>query len=157
MKNKVLSIMLSGILMTAIPTQINAIAIEESHASALSADAVDSVEAAGLIASYAISCTSGTKSVYISAEVSGNKQLAKIGFKNIKVQRSSDKSSWTTEKTVSDQIAEDARYKFLTSYQVSVSGGYYYRVVLDNYAKEDTWWFPDTQTVQSISNSVWVP
>lgn len=157
MKNKILSIMLSGILMTAIPTQINAMAIDEGSVNVLSAQTGDSVYAAGLISDYAISCTAGTKSVYISAEVSGNKQLAKIGFKNIKVQRSSDKSSWTTEKTVSDQIAEDARYKFLTSYQVSVSGGYYYRVVLDNYAKEDTWWFPTTQTVQSISNSVWIP
>lgn len=157
MKNKILSIMLSGILMTAIPTQINAMAFEESSASDLSIKTGDSVDAAGLISSYAISCTAGTKSVSIFAEVYGTQRLAKIGFKNIKVQRSSDKSNWTTEKTVSDQISEDAAHKFLSSYQVSVSGGYYYRVVLDNYAKEDTWWFPTTQTVQSISNSVWVP
>lgn len=157
MKNKVLSIILSGILMTAIPTQINAIAIEESNTSALSADTLYSVDAAGLIATYTLSCAGGSKTVYINAAVYGTDIMAKIGFKNIKIQRSSDQNSWTTEKTVSDQIAEDVAIKKLERYAVSVNGGYYYRVVLDNYAKEDTWWFPTTQTVQNISNSVWIP
>ena len=157
MKKKVLSILLSGMLITAIPTSINAIAIDEGPVDALSVNTVDSVDAVGLISDYALSCSGGSKTVYINAEVYGNDIMAKIGFKNIKIQRSSNQNSWTTEKTVSDQIAEDVAIKKLERYAVSVNGGYYYRVVLDNYAKEDTWWFPDTQTVQNISNSVWIP
>ena len=83
--------------------------------------------------------------------------MAKIGFKNIKVQRSSNQNTWTTEKTPPDLIDEDDAQKIISNYAVKVDGGYYYRVVLDNYAKEDTWWFPKTQTVENISNSVWVP
>ncbi|MDE6783995.1 MAG: hypothetical protein K2J26_01260, partial [Ruminococcus sp.] len=106
---------------------------------------------------YALSCTGGSKTVYINAEVYCNDIMAKIGFKNIEIQRSSDNNNWTTEKTISDQISENVSQKILYQYSVSVKGGYYYRVVLDNYAKENTWWFPETQTVENASNSVWVP
>lgn len=112
--------------------------------------------AAGLIVECALSCSSGSKTVYINAEVYGSDIMGKIGFKNIKVQRSTNQSTWTTEKTVSDKISEDAAYKILSNYAVSVDGGYYYRIVLDNYAKENTWWFPETQTVTTTSNSVWI-
>lgn len=156
MKTKIFSAILSGLLMSAMPAQISANAIEESSATVLSIETVDSVDAAGLIAGYATYCTAGTKCVYISAEVTGNELLAKIGFKNIKVQHSSDKSNWETETSPPDQIIEDDSSHFLSRYKVTVKGGYYYRIVLDNYAKEDAWWFPATQTVENISNVVWV-
>ena len=156
MKNKILSVMLSGALFATMPMQFCANAVEYDNANVSSTNSGVSVYAAGLISDYALSCKSGSKTVYISAEVYGTAKMSKIGFKNIKVQKSSDQSNWTTEKTPPNQIAEDTYAKTLTKYAVSVEGGYYYRVVLDNYAKEDTWWFPETQTVTVTSNSVWV-
>lgn len=157
MKTKIFSVILSGLLMASLPVQINAKAIEESSSTVLSVNTGDSVDAAGLIASYTVSCTAGTKCVYIDAEVYGTQKLAEIGFKNIKVQHSSDKIHWETEKTPPNQIVEDEYTHFLVDYKVTVDGGYYYRVVLDAYAKEDTWWFPTKQTAEGISNVVWVP
>lgn len=157
MKAKIFSVILSGLLMASLPAQINANAIEENSATVSSIESSDSIDAAGLIAGYTVSCTAGTKCVYIDAEVTGNELLAEIGFKNIKVQHSSDKIHWETEKTPPNQIVEDDYAHFLVDYKVTVDGGYYYRVVLDAYAKEDTWWFPTKQTAEGISNVVWVP
>ncbi len=157
MKLKIISIMLSGLLLSPISSNIYADAAEERSVITSSAENGASVYAVGLIARYTLSCSGGTKTVYINATVYGNDIMAKIGFKNIKIQRSSDQNNWTTEKTIPNQISEDATYKLLSEYSVSVNGGYYYRIVLDNYAKEDTWWFPDEQTVEAISNSVWIP
>ncbi len=156
MKNKILSVMVSGLMLAAMPVQMCANAAEDNAADALPTGTSVSVYADGLIFKYYLSCSGGSKTVYITASVYGNETMSKIGFKNIKIQRSSDKVNWTTEVKVSDKIAEDAIQKALSNYAVSVSGGYYYRVVLDNYAKEDTWWFPDEQTVTSTSNAVWV-
>lgn len=157
MKNKILSIVLSGLLMTIMTPQIHAKAIEEIPESTTSIQTDVSVYAVGLIERYALSCAGGSKIVYINASVYGSDMMAKIGFKNIKIQRSSDNNNWTTEKTISDLISEDTSTKIISRYSVSVNGGYYYRIVLDNYAKEDTWWFPDEQTVTATSNSVWIP
>lgn len=156
MNKKFLSIMLSGLMLASVPIQMCANAIEDNTSNNLSTENTVSVYAAGLITKYSLSCEGGSKTVYINASVYGSEIMGKIGFKNIKIQRSSDKNTWTTEKTISDQISKDAAQKKMTRYAVSVSGGYYYRVVLENYAKEDTWWFPDTQTVQAISNTVWI-
>lgn len=156
MKKKILSAALSALLLAVMPVQFYTNAVEYDNANVSTTDSGVSVYAAGLIASYALSCSSGSKAVTINAEIYGNYVLAKIGFKNIKIQRSSDKNTWTTEKTVSDKLSEDAMQKLLSGYSVSVTGGYYYRVVMDMYAKEDTWWFPETQSVAATSNSVWV-
>lgn len=157
MKNKFLSVMLSGLMLVSMPIQMCANAAESNDADALSTENVVSVYTEGLIAKYALSCESGSKTVYINASVYGTDTMAKIGFKNIEIQRSSDNNNWTREKTVPNQIDENEVQKKLSGYSVSVKGGYYYRVVLDNYAKEDTWWFPETQTIEAVSNSVWVP
>ncbi len=157
MKNKFISIMLSGLMLAATPVQMFANAAEYNTEKTSSADGAVSVYAEGLITRYSLSCAGGSKTVYINAEVYGSDTMAKIGFKNIKIQRSSDQNNWTTETTVSDKISENAVQKRLSRYAVSVSGGYYYRIVLDNYAKEDAFWFPESQTVSATSNSVWIP
>ncbi len=157
MKNKILSVIISGLLLSVTPVQFYTNAAEYGNANISAVNSEASVYSAGLISDYALSCSGGSKTVYINAEVYGTAKMAKIGFKNIKVQRSSDKNSWITEKTPPDQISEDAAQKLLSRYSVSVKGGYYYRVVLDNYAKEDAFWFPDEQTVTATSNSVWIP
>lgn len=38
--------------------------------------------------------------------------------------------------------------------KVYIKEKYDYRVVLEHYAKEDTWWFPDEETVIQMSNTV---
>lgn len=156
MKNKFLSVMLSGLIFTSMPIQMCANAIEDNTENTLSTENTSSVYAAGLIERYSLSCTGIAKTVSINASVYGSELMAKIGFKNIKIQRSTDKVNWTTEKTISDQIAKKAYHKTLSGYVVTVKGGYYYRVVLDNYALKDAWWIPGSQTVQATSNSVWV-
>lgn len=157
MKKKILSVALSALLLAVMPAQFYSNAAEYDNANVSTTNSGVSVYAAGLIATYSLSCSGGSKTVYINAEICGNYTLAKIGFKNIKIQRSSDQNTWTTEKTVSDKLSESAMQKLLSGYAVSVEGGYYYRVVMDMYAKEDTWWFPKTQSVTVTSNSVWVP
>ena len=157
MKKKILSVALSALLLAVTPVQFYTNAAEYDNVNVSTTNGGVSVYATGLIATYALSCSAGSKTVYINAEIYGNYTLGKIGFKNIKIQRSSDQNTWTTEKTVPDKLSEDVMQKKLSKYAVSVKGGYYYRVVLDMYAKEDTWWFPDTQSVTVTSNSVWVP
>ena len=57
---------------------------------------------------------------------------------------------------MSDKIKEDAVTYSLDKYAVTVQGGYYYRVTLTHYAKEQTWFFPDEQSVSNTSSYVWV-
>lgn len=156
MKNKFLSVMLSGLLITSMPIQVYANAVEGNSANTLSTENTASVYAAGLIAVSTLTCTGSSKTIYIDASVYGNATMSKIGFKNIRIQKISN-NKWVTEKTIPNQISENATHKFLTDYTESVEGGNYYRVVLDNYAKENTWWFPTTQTAEGISNTVWIP
>ncbi len=155
MKIKGLSVVLACVCCLAMPMQVNAAEVEFT---ALAAAVTEEVEplAAGLISSYTLGCSAGTKTVYITATTNGNEEMSEIGFTDIKIQRSSDRTNWTTEKTVSDKIAEDTTSYSLVKYAVTVQGGYYYRVQLTHYAKEDTWWFPDEQSVTNTSSYVWI-
>lgn len=112
--------------------------------------------AAGLIKSYYLSCSSGTDTIYISGRTSATDVMAEVGFKGIKIQRSSDGKSWSTEKTVGDKLTESTTTHSLSNYAVSVQGGYYYRVICTHYAKESGWFFPDTQSVENTSSYVWI-
>jgi hypothetical protein len=59
----------------------------------------ENVRATGLIMTYTLYITAGVKKIYISATATGYDTMAKIGFKSIKIQRSSNGSSgWTDEK-----------------------------------------------------------
>lgn len=157
MKKKILSVALSALLLAVTPVQFYTNAAGYDNANVSTTNSGVSVYAAGLIAGYTLSFSGGSKTVNINAAIYGNYVLGKIGFKNIKIQRSSNQNTWTTEKTVPDKLSEGAMQKLLSGYSVSVKGGYYYRVVMDMYAKEDTWWFPETQSITVTSNSVWVP
>lgn len=157
MKNKILSVILSGLLLTSMPIQMYVNAVEDNTANTLSTENAASVYAAGLISRYTLSCSGGSKTIYITASVSGTATMSKIGFKNIRIQRLVN-NKWETEKTISDQIDEGVMQKNIAKHPESVEGGYHYRVVLDHYAKEDTWWFPKTQTVEDdSSDAVWIP
>lgn len=126
MKNRVLSIITAGLLTVAAMPKFYARAEDNYHAIETNNE-IENDRAAGLIVDCSLACSGGTKTVYINAEVCGSDVMSKIGFKNIKIQRSSDLNNWTTEKNISDQISEDAAYKKLSLYPVSVNGGYNYR------------------------------
>lgn len=156
MKFKGLAVVLSCICCFSLPMQTNAAETDQAAVTAASSEEVMPL-AAGLISSYSMICAAGTKTIYITATTTGNDVMSKIGFIDITIQRSSDLTNWTTEKTLSDKIKENATTYSLDKYAVSVQGGYYYRVTLTHYAKEQTWFFPDEQSVTSTSAYLWVP
>lgn len=118
----------------------------------------DNTDAAGLISYYTLSITADVKKVKISAVTSSTDIQAKIGFVDIIVQHSSNGvTGWTTEKTPADQTIPNSNFHELDKFPVDVDGGYYYRVVLDHYAKEQGWFFPSSQSISNTSNVVWVP
>jgi hypothetical protein len=111
----------------------------------------------GLITSMSLSITSTTKAVKIYAETIGKATMAEIGFKNIKIQHSSNGTSgWTDEVPCSDDTIQNAYRHSKNGEKVNVTGGYYYRVVLDHYAKETGWFFPSSESIGNTSNVVWV-
>ena len=111
----------------------------------------------GLITSYSLSISSGSKKVYLTAETVGSDIMAKIGFKNIVVQHSvNGTSGWSDEVPRDDDLAANTFRHSKVNEPITVSGGYYYRIVLDHYAKETGWFFPGSQSITNYSNVVWV-
>jgi hypothetical protein len=101
MNLKSLAVVVSCMCCLSVPVQANAAEKETVAVNAVSTGEVEPL-AAGLISTHLLSCTSGTKKVYITATTSANEQMSEIGFTDIKILRSSDRTNWTTEKTVSD-------------------------------------------------------
>jgi len=118
----------------------------------------ENIDSTGLIINYGLSISAGTKTVYITASTYGSDTMAKIGFKDIEVQYSANGySGWTTELNLGNDYDTDTDYYQIYNEPHSVTGGYYYRVVLDHYAKETGFWFPGTESIPNTSNVVWVP
>lgn len=127
------------------------------HALAADGEPPASPDSVGLIQSYSAVLSSGNKRVLLDAAVIANDIMAKIGFKNIKIQQStSSTGSWSSYFEPSDQMAENKKSHSLDDFLISVPGGYYYRVQLTFYAKETGWFFPDSQSVTVTSNVVYV-
>lgn len=156
MKFKGLAVAMACMCCLSIPMQVNAAEEETAEVNAVSTEQVEPL-AAELIVDWRLEFTNNSRTIYITAKTSATEQMSEIGFTDIKVQRSLDRTNWTTEVTVSDKIIEDAMSHSLTNYAVTVRGGYYYRVQLNHYAKEDTWLFPDEQSKTSTSSYVWIP
>ena len=112
--------------------------------------------AAGLIFSYSVAGSYGYNTLMIDASTIGYEEMAEIGIVDIVVQHSSDKVNWVDEVSVSDMINEDAYNFYLNDYGVPVISGYYYRVVVTHYAKEQGWFFPDTESIENASTAVWI-
>ena len=118
----------------------------------------DGITSVGLISSFTLSITSGTKSIYINAETDATEIMAKVGFTNISIQRSANGySGWTEETPLNDDLVQNSTFNTKVNEQHSVLGGYYYRVVLDHYAKEKGLLFPSHENITNYSNVVWVP
>lgn len=152
---------LSAITCMAIPLHVNASEVEGQSGVTSIANIggnTASPQAAGLIASCSLYCGAGTNRVYITAATDGSDEMAKIGFIDIEVQRSTNGSNgWQTVAEPDDQIAVNAYSHHLMNFAVPVTGGAYYRVTLTHYAKELGWFFPTTQTLTCTSNVIWVP
>ena len=155
MNFKSLSFIISFMCCLSVPAQTNA-ADAQIPAAATTATEEIQPRTEGLILDYSLSCSKGTKTIYITTKTTGFEEMAEIGCVNILIQRSSNLTNWVTEKTISDKIATNANYHLLDNYPVTVQGGYYYRVQLTHYAKEDGLFFPDEQAVVSISSGMWI-
>lgn len=135
-----------------------AVAAEEIEAKDNSFSESDIITSVGLIQSYSLSISAGSKKIYISSMTRATALMAKVGFKNIYIQRSTNGvSGWTNEKTLSDDLADYNIIHTKNAEQRSVNGGYYYRVVMDHYAKEAGYLHPGTESITNYSNVVWVP
>lgn len=167
MKLKFMSALLACCLSLSFPIQscasdadeitVDSEVLVNSEISADSIESADNARSVGLISFFAIMCTAGKKTIYLTAETRCTDVMGELGFTDIVVQRSTDKNSWTDERTVTDYIIYNNLSYKLKDLAISVEGGYYYRVVLKHYAKENTWWFPDEEYCTNTSYEIWIP
>ena len=110
---------------------------------------------ANLIVSYSLYCRKSNNVLYISSSTIRNKVLAKIGIRDIRIQRSSSGTGgWTDCKPAFDLTETETSACYVDDYAVSVDPGYYYRVTVTHYAKEKGWLFPKSQSVSQTSGVV---
>lgn len=110
------------------------------------------IKTAGLIDRRDLAISVGTKKIHIYAGTKGSDFMNIIGITNIHIQRSSNNLTWTDEKTASSDYAYNSDYYKNSDYEISVLGGYYYRVVLDHYANNGSM----SESISNTSNSVWI-
>jgi len=110
------------------------------------------VETLGLIDSGSLSISTGTKKIHMNMATYGSYTMDEIGFTIIDIERSSNNVNFTHERYADDKITTNSSYYHVGDYAWNVSGGYYYRVKLYHYACSGT----TIETMQNISNSVWV-
>lgn len=152
MNKKVLALGVASILMYSVPTMpVKAISNQRTQQNL----ETNQTRTAGLISSYYLSISSGIKTLYINGETEASGNMKSIGYKDISIEYSSDGVNWDREIPSFDLLKSNSSSYYLNSYAVSVKGGYYYRVSLTHYAKESGW-FSSSQSVENISNSVWV-
>lgn len=114
-------------------------------------------DSAGLITSYTHSLSSGTSRVLLNASIKASAIMAEIGFKDIKIQKStSSTGSWSTYFAPSNQLATNTKAHSLSNFLIAVPSGYYYRVQMTLYAKETGWFFPDSESITVTTNVVYV-
>lgn len=105
-----------------------------------------------LITDHRLNCYNDSSKVYITSTTIGSDVMAEIGIIDIQVQRSANGvSGWTTCVSEFDLIESNASACHIYDYGVSVTSGYYYRVVVTHYAKETGWFFPKSQSVNQTS------
>ena len=148
MIKKCISVILALLCIGLIPIQANA---EELDTILNESEIEEVVNSIGLINSGSVECSVGTKKIHIKMETIGSSLNNENGFKEIQIQRYSG-GDWHTEKTIASVITTNAYTYYISDYTASVLGGYYYRVVLNHYAKKGS----TTERVGNTSNSVWI-
>ncbi len=147
-KSRLFAALTAAMLFTMLPMQVSAAqAPTEEEAQPL---------ATNLIASRSLRGYYGYNTLMVDASTIAYEEMAKIGIVDIVVQHSDDKITWTDEVDVADMINEDAYSFYIDGYGIPVISGYYYRIVVTHYAKEQGWFFPDKQEIQMISTPVWI-
>jgi hypothetical protein len=145
---RLMVVMVTALMMICCPIQAYAAAGGES---------TFDPDSAGLITSYTYSLSSGTSRVLLNASINASAIMAEIGFKDIKIQKStSSTGSWSTYFAPSDQLATNSSSNSLYNFLISVPSGYYYRVQLTFYAKETGWFFPESESITVTTNTVQV-
>ena len=114
---------------------------------------VYSEQAVGLISDCDLSISAGSDLIYVTMTTNSESTMSKIGFTNIKIERSSNRANWTTETNVSDKVLSNSNQHYFEDFPLAVHGGYYYRITLTHYAKD---YSGNIQTESNTSNSVWV-
>lgn len=150
MKNCVVALSLASII--ACCTALKPVSVKAYNADQPYTDD-DPAKAAGLLSIYSLSVSNSNGDLSITGESKSNSTMACIGFKNIRVQRSSNGYTWTTECTLTDRLKYNSTGCTLSNCTVSVVGGYYYRVTCNHYADDGA---GTTQSVYNASNSVWI-
>lgn len=92
----------------------------------------------GLIKTVSASISVSSKILTLNAGITASETMTELGFKNIKVKRSSDQSAWYVFKTISDRVTTNASSYSISNYTVALTSGYYYYVTLDFYAKKNS-------------------
>ncbi|HQM00106.1 MAG TPA: hypothetical protein PLH98_06035 [Ruminococcus flavefaciens] len=108
---------------------------------------------AGLIDNYHNGISESGGQISFTAWTYSTYSMKSIGLKNISIERSSNGTSRTEEKTISDKLTSNSTSYSLSNYMISVNGGYHYRIKCDHYARNSS---GTTQYVSSTSNSVWI-
>lgn len=157
MKKYLLSLGIAGLLCIGTPIQAQAseIKVTSNTCNAIAETSNAVPYAAWIITNYTLGCSGESKTVKIIGKTSGSSSMAKIGFKDIVVERSSDNVNWEKEVKVGDKLATSASTYSLANYPVEVEGGYYYRVKCKHYAKE-TGLFGGSQSVENYTDGVWI-
>lgn len=156
MKKYLLSLGIAGLLCIGTPIQAQASEIKVTSSTNMVAETDSAVPYADwIIVSYSLSCSKSEKAVKINAKTFASSSMAKIGCKDIVVERSSDNVNWTKEVNVGDKLTTSTSIYSLANYSVEVEGGYYYRVKCKHYAKEKGL-FGSSQSVENYTDGVWV-
>ncbi len=136
---------------------LNSVCVQNVKADSLNADgyytADQNERAGGLIYQAGVSARLWYGYFSLSGFTDSTSTMASIGYKDISIQRSSDKIHWTQEKTIPDILNTNSSSNTLTDYLITVSGGYYYRACLNHYADNGS---GTTQTISNTTNAVWI-
>ncbi|MDD2362020.1 MAG: hypothetical protein PHH84_03555 [Oscillospiraceae bacterium] len=114
-----------------------------------------SARAVGLINAYYIRLYL-TDSNVITADVatSGTKVMALVGVKNFRVQRWVN-DQWQTYISFNSLGKNKSTHSF--SYDTpNLPSGYYYRFTGDHYVKEKGWFFPKSQTINNVTEYIYI-
>ena len=111
--------------------------------------------ATGLISTISINFTVSGRTLNISGGTSATETMGQVGFKNVKVERSSNGTSWAVEKNLGDFLSS-SKITHLLSTSTTVQGGYYYRVTCTHYAKKSQILLPPTQSIDNWTSYVWI-
>lgn len=133
-------------------------------ASAASASLVASSEtndavitSVGLIEYYSLAVSNSSGRLCINGTTDSGSIMKTIGFTDIVIERSSNGTTgWTSAYPLNDVTNSNVSAAYITNKLIAVTGGYYYRVSCNHYAKE-TGWFPRTESISNTSNAVYIP